>query len=81
MAQSAGVQDVLNESYMLGRTSNFYTFGGSGYVAAGANPAAQFVGSFRGGPSLRATEMEDAYREWQRQGSPERDKKSVAKKM
>jgi RHS repeat-associated protein len=47
MAQSAGVQDALNEYYMVGRTSNLYTFGGSGAVAAGANPVAQFVGSFR----------------------------------
>ena len=47
MAQSAGVQDALNQYYMIGRTSNLYTFGGLGYVAAGANPVAQFVGSFR----------------------------------
>jgi len=44
MAQSAGVQDALNQYYMIGRTSNLYTFGGLGYVAAGANPVAQFVG-------------------------------------
>ena len=62
MAQSAGVQDALNEYYILGRTSNLYTFGGAGYASAGANPVAQFVGSFRwsitpgnGGINLRLT--------------------------
>lgn len=47
MAQSGPVQDVLNSYYMAGQTSGLYTFGGSGYVAAGGNPVAQFVGSFR----------------------------------
>jgi hypothetical protein len=47
MAQSAGVQDVLNSYYMTGQTHGLYTFGGSGYVLAGLNPVAQFVGSFR----------------------------------
>ncbi len=47
VAQSGPVQDVLNEYYMTGRTSDLYTFGATGYVAAGANPMAQFVGSFR----------------------------------
>ena len=47
MAQSGPVQDVLNSYYMTGQTSGLYTFGGSGYVAAGGNPVAQFVGSFR----------------------------------
>lgn len=47
MAQSAGVQDVLNQYYMLGRTNGLYSFGGVGYAQAGANPVAQFMGSFR----------------------------------
>jgi RHS repeat-associated protein len=47
MAQSGPVQDVLNSYYMTGQTSGLYTFGGSRYVAAGGNPVAQFVGSFR----------------------------------
>lgn len=47
MGQSAGVQDVLNQYCMLGRTSGLYTFGAVGYASAGANPVAQFVGSFR----------------------------------
>ena len=47
MGQSAGVQDVLNQYYMLGRTNDLYTFGAVGYAQAGANPVAQFVGSFR----------------------------------
>jgi hypothetical protein len=47
MGQSAGVQDVLNQYYMLGRTNGLYTFGAVGYAQAGANPVAQFVGSFR----------------------------------
>jgi hypothetical protein len=47
MAQSAGVQDALNEYYMTGATHDLYSFGGAGYVNAGANPVAQFVGSFR----------------------------------
>ena len=62
MAQSGPVQGVLNDYTMTGRTSNLYTFGASGYVAAGANPVAQFVGSFRytisptnGGIDLRLT--------------------------
>ena len=45
--QSAGVQDVLNSYYMTGQTSGLYTFGAVGYSQAGANPVAQFVGSFR----------------------------------
>jgi len=62
MAQSGPVQDVLNDYYMTGRTSNLYAFGASGHVAAGANPVAQLVGSFRytisptnGGIDLRLT--------------------------
>ena len=47
MAQSAGVQYALNEYYMTGATQDLYTFGAPGYVNAGANPVAQFVGSFR----------------------------------
>jgi RHS repeat-associated protein len=47
MGQSAGVQDVLNEYYILGRTNGLYSFGAVGYSQAGANPVAQFVGSFR----------------------------------
>jgi hypothetical protein len=47
MGQSAGVQDALNEYYMTGATHDLYSFGGAGYVNAGANPVAQFVGSFR----------------------------------
>jgi hypothetical protein len=47
MGQSAGVQDVLNQYYMLGRTNGLYSFGAVGYAQAGANPVAQFVGSFR----------------------------------
>jgi hypothetical protein len=47
MAQSAGLQSVLNNYYMTGQTSGLYTFGGVGYAQAGANPVAQFVGSFR----------------------------------
>jgi RHS repeat-associated protein len=62
MAQSGPVQDALNDYSVTGRTSNLYTFGAGGYVAAGANPVAQFVGSFRytisptnGGINLRLT--------------------------
>lgn len=47
MGQSAGVQDVLNQYYMLGRTNGLYSFGAVGYAQAGGNPVAQFVGSFR----------------------------------
>ena len=47
MGQSGPVQDVLNSYYMTGQTSGLCTFGGAGYVAAGGNPVAQFVGSFR----------------------------------
>ena len=47
MAQSAGVQDALNEYYMTGVTHDLYTFGGAGYVNAKGNLVAQFVGSFR----------------------------------
>ena len=47
MAQSARVQDALNEYYITGATHDLYSFGGAGYVNAGANPVAQFVGSFR----------------------------------
>lgn len=47
MGQSAGVQDALNEYYMTGATQDLYSFGATGYVNAGANPVAQFVGSFR----------------------------------
>ena len=47
MGQSAGVQDVLNQFYMLGRTNGLYSFGAVGAASAGGNPVAQFVGSFR----------------------------------
>lgn len=47
MAQSAGVQSVLNNYYMTGQTSGLQGFGAPGYVSAGRNPVAQFVGSFR----------------------------------
>lgn len=47
MGQSGPVQDVLNSYYMTGRTSGLYTFGAAGYVSAGFNSVAQFVGSFR----------------------------------
>ena len=47
MAQSGPVQDVLNQYYMTGATHDLYSFGAPGYAAAGANPVAQFVGSFR----------------------------------
>jgi RHS repeat-associated protein len=46
MAQSGPVQEVLNDYYMTGNTNGLYTFGLSGLVASGANPVAQFVGSF-----------------------------------
>src|ERR1700722_9800596 len=36
MAQSAGVQSVLNNYYMTGQTSGLYSFGGVGYAQAGA---------------------------------------------
>jgi hypothetical protein len=32
---------------MTGATHDLYSFGAHGYVNAGANPVAQFVGSFR----------------------------------
>ena len=32
---------------MTGQTSGLYSFGAVGYASAGANPVAQFVGSFR----------------------------------
>ena len=38
---------LLDEYYMTGQTSDLYTFGASGYAAAGGNPVAQIVGSFR----------------------------------
>ena len=47
MAQSAGVRNVLNTYNQTGQTSGLYTFGLSGLAAAGGNPVAQFVGSFR----------------------------------
>jgi RHS repeat-associated protein len=47
MAQSAGVQDVLNNYYMLGQTCCLYIFHASDIAATGNNLAAQFVGSFR----------------------------------
>jgi hypothetical protein len=47
MAQSPGVQDVLNSYSMFGRTTGLYAFGLPGLWAAGGNPVAQFVGSFR----------------------------------
>jgi hypothetical protein len=46
MASSAGVASILNDYYMLGQTTNLYTFGAQGYASAGLNPVAQFVGSF-----------------------------------
>jgi RHS repeat-associated protein len=46
MAQSAQFQDVLNQYYMFGTTSNWQGFGANGYVEAGENPVAQFLGSF-----------------------------------
>lgn len=47
MGQSGPVKDVLDSYYMTGQTSGLYTFGATGYAASGANPVAQFVGSFR----------------------------------
>jgi hypothetical protein len=47
MGQSGPDQSVLDEYYMTGQTSGLYTFGAPGYVSAGGNPVAQFVGSFR----------------------------------
>jgi RHS repeat-associated protein len=47
MAQSGPVQEVLDEYYKTGQPSGLYSFGATGYVAAGVNPVAQFVGSFR----------------------------------
>ncbi len=47
MGQSAGVQSVLNSYYMTGQTSGLYTFRVADIAMAGANPVAQFVGSFR----------------------------------
>ena len=47
MAQSAGVHDILQSYRTLGQTSGLYTFGLAGLKAAGDNPAAQLVGSFR----------------------------------
>ena len=47
MGQSGGVQSVLNNYYVTGQTSGLYSFGAVGYATAGANPVAQFVGSFR----------------------------------
>ena len=46
MAQSSQFQDVLNQYYMSGTTSNWEGFGAAGYAEAGANPVAQFLGSF-----------------------------------
>ncbi len=46
MAQSGQFQDVLNQYYMSGTTSNWQGFGAAGFVEAGANPVAQFLGSF-----------------------------------
>jgi hypothetical protein len=47
MAQSAGVQDVLNQYYMTGQKTGLQDFGAPGYASTGLNPVAQFVGSFR----------------------------------
>jgi RHS repeat-associated protein len=47
MGQSAGVQAALGQYQSTGATSGLYSFGLSGLVQAGANPVAQFVGSFR----------------------------------
>ena len=80
MAQSSGVQSVLNSYYMLGTTSGLYTFGAVGLASAGANSVAQFVGSFRysitktaGGINLSLTNTTsfrsltfDAGPQWQR---------------
>jgi RHS repeat-associated protein len=46
MAQSAQVQNVLNEYYMTGKTRDWQDFGAVGYATAGLNPVAQFLGSF-----------------------------------
>ena len=67
MAQSAGVQDVLNAYYMAGQTSGLYTFG-AGLVSAGGNPVAQFVGSFRW--SIFRSLTYDAGPQWQRGSFP-----------
>lgn len=80
MAQSAGIQNVFSSYYMTGQTSGLYTFGAVGYETLGANPVAQFVGSFRwsitptaGGISLSLTNttsfrslMADAGPQWPR---------------
>lgn len=47
MGQSAGVQAALGQYQSTGATSGLYSFGLSGLAQAGANPVAQFVGSFR----------------------------------
>jgi hypothetical protein len=47
MAQSAGVRSVLDSYRTSGQTTGLYTFGLSELAAAGGNPVAQFVGSFR----------------------------------
>jgi uncharacterized protein RhaS with RHS repeats len=47
MGQSAGVQAALGQYQSTGATSGLYSFGLSGLGQAGANPVAQFVGSFR----------------------------------
>jgi hypothetical protein len=84
MAQSGGVQAVLNDYAMLCSTSGLYTFGLTGLVEARANPVAQFVGSFRwsitpsnGGINLSLTNTTsfrsltfDRGRQWQRGSFP-----------
>ena len=84
MAQSGPVHDVLNSYYMTGRTSGLYTFGLPGLESAGANPVAQFAGSFRwsitqldGGINLSLTNTTsfrsltyDAGPQWQRGSLP-----------
>ena len=47
MAQSTQFQNVLNQYYMVGTTSNWEGFGAFGFAQAGSNPVAQFLGSFR----------------------------------
>ena len=84
MAQSGSVQSVMNSYNTTGQTSGLYTFGLSGLVSAGANPVAQFVGSFRwsitpvdGGINLSLTNTTsfrsltyDAGPQWQRGSFP-----------
>jgi hypothetical protein len=43
MAQSDGLQSVLNNYYMTGQTSGLYTFGGVGYAQAGGGSVRGFL--------------------------------------